>query len=533
AQQAADKASQEAADKASQQAADKASQEAADKASQEAADKASQEAADKASQEAADKASQEAADKTSQEAADKASQEAADKAAQEAADKAAREAADKAAQQAADKASQQAATKAATEEASEQATTKTAEKTGHQTDKQTAHHSDLKKKISAAKTRRTLDILDSAIDRHREFKGIYDNNGALAVNDEILVLASKTARFNAKEQGYHVSGRRYLKGLGMVLTRVEAPKGTKLPKSATELSGDMKNAKVDLNYLFLPATGSVSSADTAYSVADFASKENLNLRETPGIRLGLIDTMVDRSHPSLRGKAITAEDFIPYDMERPEGHGTAIASLLVGNEPSVFRGLVPGAKLSAASVFFKLPSGKVAATTESLILALDWLVRQKVRVINMSLSGPPNSLLAMAIRRVAEKGIITVAAVGNAGPVAAPLFPAAYPDVVAVTAVNKNHHVYLRANRGSYIIFSAPGVNIVAAHYGGGYRAVTGTSIAAPFVSAILANEANANKSLNQEQLVKILEKNTLDLGTSGFDDTYGYGLIQTLPPAD
>ncbi|MCF6197338.1 MAG: S8 family serine peptidase, partial [Emcibacter sp.] len=245
-----------------------------------------------------------------------------------------------------------------------------------------------------------------------------------------------------------------------------------------------------------------------------------------GIRIGLIDTMLDTSHSALINQAITIEDFVPYDKERPKYHGTAIAAILVGHDPDKYKGIAVGAKLYAASVFFKYDKTKVAATTESLILALDWLVRQKTSVINMSLSGPADPLLEIAINKVMEKGSIIVAAVGNGGPAAAPLYPAAYPGVVAVTAVDKQQHVYLQANRGRHVAFSAPGVNIPTANAGGGYQIRSGTSIAAPFVSAILAELSPENGTVN---IVKLLEKNTIDLGKKGFDSTYGYGLIQAV----
>ncbi|VAW03071.1 hypothetical protein MNBD_ALPHA01-2172, partial [hydrothermal vent metagenome] len=86
-------------------------------------------------------------------------------------------------------------------------------------------------------------------------------------------------------------------------------------------------------------------------------------------------------------------------------------------------------------------------------------------------------------------------------------------------------------NRGRHVTFSAPGVNIPAARAEGGYQARSGTSMAAPFVSAILADMTRLEGLQRQDQLLKKLEENAVDLGKPGFDHTYGYGLIQAIEP--
>ncbi len=388
----------------------------------------------------------------------------------------------------------------------------------------------LKENASQIVNKKSRQAREIAISRQlRKHQDIYDDNGFEAIGDELLILATKDADLKIAENKYQIKERKYLKGLDMVLIRVATSKDTILSESASEMESMVEDGGIGLNHLFVPESRSIDNEDIPYSIADISANLKINTSHSGEISLGLIDTLVDQSHASLQNEVILIEDFVPYDKTRPKAHGTAVASILVGNEPDIYKGVAIGAKLYAASVFFMQSETKVAATTESLIYALDWMVQQKVQVINMSLSGPSNPLLEIAIKKVLAKGIMIVAAVGNAGPTASLLYPAAYSGVVAVTAVDKEHNVYWRANRGRHVAFSAPGVNIPAAHAGGGYQARSGTSIAAPFVSAILADLAFVNDSHDNDNIVKILEKIAKDLGAKGFDTTYGHGLIQAV----
>ncbi|VAW04877.1 hypothetical protein MNBD_ALPHA05-987, partial [hydrothermal vent metagenome] len=208
-------------------------------------------------------------------------------------------------------------------------------------------------------------------------------------------------------------------------------------------------------------------------------------------------------------------------------HVTSIVSILVG-ESEEFHGLLQKAETYAASVFFDTPAGGQSTTTTSLVLALNWMIENNVSIVNMSLTGPANAVLRSAIDSAYEKGLVIVAAVGNAGPNAAPLYPAAYDKVVAVTAVSSSNHVYRLANRGDYVDFSAPGVSIRHADDRGGFSVSSGTSFAAPFVAAVLSvsgNEAGAIDAARLEELAR----HALDLGPEGYDPIYGYGLIRPL----
>ncbi|MBB3017384.1 subtilisin family serine protease [Microvirga lupini] len=163
----------------------------------------------------------------------------------------------------------------------------------------------------------------------------------------------------------------------------------------------------------------------------------------------------------------------------------------------------------------------------TLVMALEALAERNVRVVNMSLSGPPNEVLKQAIASAQEKGMIIIAAAGNNGAGADPSYPAAYPGVIAVTAVDRKRDVYRRATQGEYIDLAAPGVDLWVAAPGGGGTTKSGTSYAVPFISAAAAVLQASGTNLNPDGLQATLESNTMDLGKPGRDKTYGYGLLQ------
>ena len=146
-----------------------------------------------------------------------------------------------------------------------------------------------------------------------------------------------------------------------------------------------------------------------------------------------------------------------------------------------------------------------------------------VEVVNMSLAGPPNRLLEKALERAAAQGIIVMAAAGNGGPVARPVYPAAYESVVAVTAVDTTQQVFRLANRGDYLALAAPGVDLRHARPGGGYAASSGTSFAVPF--AVTA-AARIGRLLPEVDIIAMLLENAKDIGPPGRDQIYGYGLL-------
>ena len=172
------------------------------------------------------------------------------------------------------------------------------------------------------------------------------------------------------------------------------------------------------------------------------------------------------------------------------------------------------------------PRGKSDESTSLAILrSVDWAVAHGARVINMSFAGPRDPELAVVLATAAKKGVVLVAAAGNAGPKSPPLYPAADPNVIAVTATDADDKLFAQSNCGNYIAVAAPGVDIVAPAASGTYQFTSGTSVAAAQVSGIAALLLDAKPGLSPQAARKALLSTARDLGPKGRDDQFGAGL--------
>jgi subtilisin family serine protease len=244
--------------------------------------------------------------------------------------------------------------------------------------------------------------------------------------------------------------------------------------------------------------------------------------------IGMIDTRVDGAHPALSGaRIIRLTTRAPDRPESSAGHGTAVASMLVGRRGGAAPGLAPEARLVAVDAFHTGGGGDMTDAFD-LARAIDLLATQDVRIINMSLTGPQNAVLGAAVAAIQSRGSIVVAAAGNDGPRAKPLYPAAYPGVVAVAAVEATGTPWRRSARGDHIAFSAEGVGIALAGRAGGAEPHSGTSFAAPVVSAMLAGEqARAGGGADWEAITRRLADMAEDGGEPGRDPVFGHGIVR------
>ena len=153
------------------------------------------------------------------------------------------------------------------------------------------------------------------------------------------------------------------------------------------------------------------------------------------------------------------------------------------------------------------------STTFNILKGIDWAVSQGARVINMSFAGPKDPSLERALKLAHDKGIVLIAAAGNAGPKSPPLYPGADPNVIAVTATDVDDKLFTGANRGNYISVAAPGVDILVPAPENAYQLTTGTSVASAEVSGIVALLLERNPKLTPADIRRILTASARRLG--------------------
>jgi subtilisin family serine protease len=307
-------------------------------------------------------------------------------------------------------------------------------------------------------------------------------------------------------------------GLDLSLLRFRVPDDLNSRDALRRLLPASLVDRFDRNHIYNPqAGGDTVSREAAQAASRAICGQPLNV--------GMVDTAIQLDHPAFRDSRIREKNFLEQDIDQPDAHGTAVAGLFVGAIEQMSPRL-PGATLYNASVFYSRNEYAQGATMMHLVEALNWLMSKDINVINMSLSGPDNRVLAAAVDRVIGRGKAVVAAAGNAGPAAPPLYPAAYPGVISATAVDSEQRIYRWANRGDHVDFAAFGVSVVTARSGSGFGRESGTSMAAPVVSAFVACEL-VNNPGGTGEVIDRLAKRALDLGEPGRDSVFGYGLLR------
>jgi hypothetical protein len=296
--------------------------------------------------------------------------------------------------------------------------------------------------------------------------GIPVRRGIVAVIDPDPVGLQR-----ALAAGFRVTRDDRDSALGMRIVSLAVPNGMSAKNGLKVLEKAAPELQADFDHLFEPAGGPLRPMSIALAGGAVAT--------AGGHVIGMIDGGV-ASHPSLAGKSIEQNGFA--GAPQPTGHGTAVASLLVGSQ-GPFRGAATGSQLLVADVY---GGNRAAGSATAIVRALDWLASHHPKVINISLVGPPNKIVQRAVEIVQSRGIEVVAAVGNDGPAAPPQYPASYPGVIAVTAVDSGGRALPEAGKATHLDFAAPGADMAAALPGQGYTRVRGTSFAAPLAAARL-----------------------------------------------
>ncbi|HEY2035572.1 MAG TPA: S8 family serine peptidase [Steroidobacteraceae bacterium] len=352
-----------------------------------------------------------------------------------------------------------------------------------------------------------------------------DPNGNPIVRGEVLAYAPSDATLaRAVGAGFAILREQSLDDLGVRVVVLAAPRAMVTSRALRLLRRLDPGGTYDFNSIYTQS-GAANGTRAAFPGVGGPGSAT-------AVPLGLIDGGVGTAQPVFQGTVIHQHGCGGAAI--PSEHGTEVASLMVGRSAR-FAGSAPGAPLYAADVYCGKPTG---GAVDAIAEALAWLVTEHVPVIDVSLVGPSNALLQQVIARLVAQGFLLVAAVGNDGPAAPPLYPAAYPGVVGVTAVDSRRRVIFEAERGPQVMFAAPGAGIEAADVSDGFAAVRGTSFAAPLVAGLLAERLKAvtaapaadppssNPTAAAHAALAALASEATHLGSPGRNAVFGFGLV-------
>lgn len=331
----------------------------------------------------------------------------------------------------------------------------------------------------------------------------YDSHGDEYVPGEIVFVGAFRDLAQARALGFDALSTQALSS-GGVMARLGMPRGVSVDDGVALLRRTTPHAIVTPNNIYRSAQA------FSPTVSRSSLRRTLRLRGA----LGVIDTGVRAD--SLPPDALLTHTAFAGPRPVARQHGSTVASIAISR----------GVRVHVADVFGHSADGQLAASAERIAAALDWMVAHRIAVVNISVEGPDNAILAEMVRRAAQRGHIIVAAAGNGGPSARPSFPAAFENVLAVTAIDVSGRPYFRANRGSYIDFAAPGVDVSVDVDGSTVR-VSGTSFAAPAIAAEAAAHLQEPSPSASTRVLSQLRARAEDLGAPGYDNVFGWGALR------
>jgi hypothetical protein len=329
-----------------------------------------------------------------------------------------------------------------------------------------------------------------------------DRAGHLVVRNEIVALGvSAESLAAAREAGFSVLRRTSLGALDLEVTVLAAPPGMATDRAVDLLRQRDPAGSYDFNHL--------------YDGAGLAQGEAGGGGRRSAASVGMIDSGVDPRAEALRGVRVEQRGFA--GPVSPQLHGSTVASILAN--PGSAGGV---GRLRVADVYGASPTG---GSAEAIVAGMAWLAEGRTPVINISLVGPANALLGAAVRSLIAKGFLVVAPAGNDGPASKDTYPASYPGVIAVSAVDPRGRLLPEAGRPGHIDFVALGLVTPAGP--GQAKPMRGTSFAAPVVAARLAELMERPDPRGAERAVDSLARAARDLGPKGKDPRYGHGWVQ------
>ena len=359
------------------------------------------------------------------------------------------------------------------------------------------------------------DVAQAAIDPHSVANELVaEIDGALS-DAQADQLARRHGLARLQSQNFP------LIGATIGLFRITGRRSVEAASREFATDAGVRSVQPNFRYLLQDRAAALTEGDPAqYALARLRLPEAHRLAHGANVTIAVIDSGIDFKHPELANSIAYAFDALG-SKEGPHLHGTGVAGAIVAH--ARLMGSAPAAKILAIRAFGTAANG--AESTSFVILkGLDYAAAHGAQIVNMSFAGPKDALIERGIAAAAAKGIVMVAASGNAGARSPPLYPAANANVIAVSATDAQDKLFAASNRGSYIAVAAPGVDIFLPAPDGKYQMTSGTSFSAAYISGVAALLLERNPALKPDELRAILTKTARDLGPPGRDDLFGAG---------
>ncbi len=332
---------------------------------------------------------------------------------------------------------------------------------------------------------------------------------------QLDVIAARHSMTRLETQTFRLTGR--------TLHRWRIDGGGTVREMILGMLGEGLVAGAQANHLFALAENQIPQM-----TGDQYAPGKLNLPEAHRLATGnrilvaVIDSGIDTSHPDLAEAVVRS-----FDAAAGNGpshpHGTGMAGAIAARRTVL--GVAPRVGVLAVRAFDPRTAGG-EGTTFNIIKGIEWAAENGARIMNMSFAGPSDPRLSEVLDRASKRGIVLIAAAGNAGPNSPPLYPAADRNVIAVTATDIEDRLYAGANRGNHIAVAAPGVDVLVPAPGGNFQFTTGTSVAAAHVSGVAALLIERNPKLTPSDVRRILTRTARSLGRGERNRDFGAGLV-------
>ena len=285
--------------------------------------------------------------------------------------------------------------------------------------------------------------------------------------------------------------------------------------------GSVRSVQLNFRYFLQDQKKALTEGDAAqYAVAQLRLPQAHQLARGMNVTIAVINSGVDVKHPELANSVADSFDALG-SKEGPHVHGTGIAGAIVAH--ARLMGSAPEARLLAIRAF-GVGSKGAESTSYVILRGLDYAAEHGAQIINMSFAGPKDPLIERGVAATAARGILMVAAAGNAGAKSPPLYPAANPNVIAVSGTDAQEKLFTASNRGNHIAIAAPGADIFLPAPDEKYQITSGTSFSAAYISGVAALLLERNPALKPGDVRAILMRTASDLGAPGRDDLFGAG---------